>query len=122
MAHGDMRDGVVHQVRSGLRHAPRTARRAEAWPLAAKGDQLATAAVTTARAQKAVGQDGALEEGVELVFDELRQIGLGGGFGFGEEGSVVLMRQGGTAWSVGAVSLAVDQRAVRRPPRLPADG
>ena len=30
-------------------------------------------------------QDAALEEGVELVLDELRQVGSGGLFGLGEE-------------------------------------
>ena len=56
--------------------------------LAAEGDQLVMAPVTTAQAQEAVGQNAALEEGVELVFDELRQIGPGGSLGLGERNGV----------------------------------
>ena len=58
---------MVDQMRRGLRHAPRAARRAKAAPLAAEGDQLVVAAVAAAQPQKAVGQDAAFEEGVELV-------------------------------------------------------
>ena len=54
-------------------------------PLAAVGDELVVAAVATAQAQEAVGQDAALEEGVELVLDEVRQDGAGGLLGLGEE-------------------------------------
>jgi len=43
------------------------------------------AAILTARAQEAVGQDAAFEEGVELVLDELRQVGAGSVFGLCEE-------------------------------------
>ncbi len=85
-----MGDDVVHQMRRRLRHASGAARRAKAAPLAAEGDELVVAAVTAAQPQKAVGQDAALEEGVELVLHELRQVGAGGIFGLGKErGSVV---------------------------------
>jgi hypothetical protein len=51
------------------------------------------AAVAAAQSQEAVGQDAAFEEGVELVFDELRQVGDGSVFGLGEEGRGVLLHQ-----------------------------
>ena len=38
-------------------------------------------------------QDAGFEEGVELALDELRQIGPGGGFSFGEEGRGMLLLQ-----------------------------
>jgi hypothetical protein len=53
-------------VRRGLRHAPRTARRAEAAALAAEGKKLVVTAFAAAQPQEAMGQDAALEEGVEL--------------------------------------------------------
>lgn len=56
---------------------PHSTRRAEPAPLAAEGDQLVVAAVTAAQPQEAMGQDAAFDEGVELVFDELRQVGPG---------------------------------------------
>ena len=46
----------------------------------------------------AVGQDAAFEEGIELVIDELRQVGTGSVFGLGEEGRGVLLHEG-TGWS-----------------------
>lgn len=39
------------------------------------------AAVAAAQLREAVGQDAAFEEGVELVFDELRQVGASSVFG-----------------------------------------
>ena len=50
-------------------------------------------AVGAAQTKKAVGQIAALEEGVELVFDELRQAGAADLFGRGEEGLGVLLYQ-----------------------------
>ena len=76
---------VVYQVRRRLRHAPGAARGTKAVPLAGEGDQLVVAAVAAAHAQEAVGQDAAFEEGVELVFDKLRQVGAGSVFGLVEE-------------------------------------
>jgi hypothetical protein len=84
---------VVHPVRRSLRHAARPARRAEPAPLATEGDQLAVAAVAAAQAQAAVGQDAAFEEGVELVFDGLRQVSPGGHRCLGDEGSGMLLHQ-----------------------------
>jgi hypothetical protein len=69
----------------------RRARRAKAASLAAEGDQLVVPTVAAAQAQEAVGQDAALQEGVELILDELRQVGTGRVFGLGEEGRGVLL-------------------------------
>ncbi len=55
-------------------------------------------AVAAAQPQEA---NAALHESIELVLDELRQVGPGGGFGLGEEGGGVLTREkllvGGTS-------------------------
>jgi hypothetical protein len=41
--------------------------------------------------QEALGQDAAFEEGVELILDELRQVGASSAFGLGEEGCGVML-------------------------------
>jgi hypothetical protein len=76
---------VIHQVRPRLRHAPRTARRAQSAALATERQQPVVAALATAQTQEAMGQDPALEERVELVLDELRQLRAGGGLGVRDE-------------------------------------
>jgi hypothetical protein len=86
-------DDVVHQVRCRLRHAAGTAGRAEPAPLAAERQQLVVAAFAAAQPEHAVGQDAALEEGVELVLDEARQLGPGAGLGVGDETGRVLLHQ-----------------------------
>jgi hypothetical protein len=63
-----------------------TARRAKPAPLAAERDQLVVTAVAAAQSQEAVREDAAFEERVELVFDELRQVGAGSVFRLGKEG------------------------------------
>jgi hypothetical protein len=88
-----MRDDVVHQVRRRLCHAPRAARRAKAAPLAAERDELVVAAVAAAQAQESVGQDAALQERVELVLHELRQVGAGSRLGLREEGRGMLLHR-----------------------------
>jgi hypothetical protein len=51
------------------------------------------------QAQEAIGQDAALKEGVELVFDELRQVCAGSVFGLSEERRGVLLHScATTAW------------------------
>ena len=85
LAHRQAVENMIRQLCSGLRHAPCPERGAKATALAAEGPQLVVAAILTARAQEAVGQDAAFEEGVELVLDELRQVGAGSVFGLGEE-------------------------------------
>ena len=67
-------------------------------------------------------QDAAFEKGVELVFDELRQVGAGSVFGLSEESRGVLLRQVVQHGLFRAVALAVDRGAIRRPLGLPADG
>jgi hypothetical protein len=112
LAHRHTGDDVVHQVRRGLRHAPGTARGAKARALAAEGQQLVVAAVAAAQAQEAVGQDAAFQEGVELVLDELRQVGAGSVFGLGEEGRGVLLHQAVQRGLLRAVALVVDRGAI----------
>jgi len=51
------------------------------------------AAVGAVLAHKAVRQNGALQKGVELVFDELAQANADGLFGLGEEGLGVWLHQ-----------------------------
>ena len=118
---------MVHQARRSLRHAPGTARWAKAAPLATERDQFVVAAVATVQAQEAVGQDAAFEEGVELVFDELRQVGPGGHLCLGDEGGGVLLHQAVQRGLLRAAALVVERarvggprRARHRARRLPA--
>jgi len=68
-----------------------------------------------ARAKEAVSQGAALEKGVELVLDELRQAGAGGILGLGEEGLGVLLQQAVPRGLLGTVALVVDRGAIGRP-------
>ena len=80
-------------------------------------------AVAATQAQKAVGQDAALEEGVELVLDELRQVGAGCGLSLLEEGRGVLLHRAIQLGLFGAVALVVDRGAIRhRTARVGRDG
>jgi len=87
---------MVHQVRRCLRHSLRAAQGAK----------------PAAQAHEAVGQDAALQEGVELVFDELRQPGTGGLFGLGEESRCLLLHQAVQRGLLGAVAVAVDRGTI----------
>lgn len=109
-----MEDNVAHQVRCSQRHAPGTERGAEAAPLAATGDQIAVFTGAALQAQEALGQDAALEEGVELILDELRQVGPGSIFGLDEAGLSVLLHQPIQRGLFRTVALAVDRGAIRR--------
>jgi hypothetical protein len=60
---------VVDQMRRRLFLAQRAARRAKAASLATPGDELVAAAVDAAQSLKAVREDGALQERVDLVLD-----------------------------------------------------
>jgi len=62
-----------------------------------------------AQPQDAVGRDAALEEGVKLVLDELRQAGASGLFGLGEEGLGTLLHQALKRGLLGAVARAMDR-------------
>ena len=87
---------MIRQLCSGLRHAPGPAPGAKATALAAESQQLVVAATLAAQAQKAVGQDAASEEGVELFLDELRQVGAGSVFGLDEERRSMLLHRHAT--------------------------
>ena len=68
-------------------------------------------------------QDAAFEEGVELVFDELRQVGAGGLFGLDEETLGILVHQAVQRGLLGPVALVVDRGAIAmRPPGLVSVG
>ena len=79
-------------------------------------------AITAAQPQEAEGLDAALQEGVELVLDELRQIGPGDGFGLGEGGRSVLQHQAVQRGLLRAVVLDGHGPAVGRPLGPPDDG
>ena len=113
---GTRADDVIDQMRGGLRHAPRPARGAEPAALATEGDQFVVAAIGAAQAQEAVRQDAALQEGVELVFDELRQAGTGGLFGLGEKALGVLLHQEVKRGLLGSVALVMDRGAITMRP------
>jgi hypothetical protein len=76
------------------------------------------AAVTAAQPQKTVGQDAALDEGVELVFDEPGQLGAGAGLGVGDEAGRVLVHQAVQRGLLGAVALVRDRSAIGYPTGL----
>lgn len=65
-------------------------RAVSAAPLATERDQLVVATVTAAQPQEAVRADAALQERIELVLDEMRQLGTGSHFGLRDEGPRVL--------------------------------
>ena len=67
------------------------------------------------RRRKPCARTAAFEEGVELVFDELRQVGAGSVFGLGEESRGVLLHQSVQRGLLRAVALVVDRSAIRRP-------
>jgi len=59
-----------------------------------------------------VGQDAALEECVELVLDEARQLGPDAGLGVGDEAWRGLLRQAVRRGPLGAAALAVHRGAI----------
>jgi hypothetical protein len=73
------------------------------------------------QAQEAVGKDAAFEEGVEVVFDELRQVGPGGHLCLGDEGSCVLLHHVVQRGLFREVRPVVDRGAIRHTLGLPAD-
>jgi len=68
-----------------------------------------------AQALDAVRRDAALQEGVELVSDELRQASAIGLLGLGDEGLGLLLYQAVQRGQLGAVALVLRQGACRRP-------
>ena len=65
----------------------------ETAPFGAERHQLVKAAFAAVQAQETMRQHAAFEEGIELFFDGLRQVGAGSGFGLGEEGRGLLLHQ-----------------------------
>ena len=62
-----------------------------------------------------MGQDAAIQEGVEFVLDEPGQLAAGAGFGVGEEAGRVLLHQAvqrGLLWSM---ALVMDRDAIGSP-------
>jgi len=59
--------------------------------LAAESQQLVVPALAAAQPQESVRQDAALEEGVELVLDEPRQLTASAGLGMRDEAGRVLL-------------------------------
>lgn len=93
-----------------------------AWPLAAERDLTVVATVASAQAQEAVGQDAALQEGVDFGFDEQRQVSACSVFGLRDEGRGVLLQQAVQRGLLRAVAPVLNRGAVRRTLGLPADG
>ena len=67
-------------------------------------------------------QDAALEERVELVLDEARQLRSSAGLGVRDQAGRVLLHQAVHSGLIWAVSLVEERRAIGRPLGLPADG
>ena len=81
------------------------------------------AAIPAAQPQEAVGEDTALQEGVELVLDKLRQVGAGSVFGLCEEGRSMLLHQAVQRGLLGSVVRVVDRGVIAmRPPGLVSVG
>ena len=79
-------------------------------------------ALAAAQPQETVRQDAALEEGVELVLDETRQLGTGAGLGVGDEAGRVLLHQAVQRGLLRSVALVAERGAIGRPLGLPAGG
>ena len=67
------------------------------------------------RRKKPWARTAAFEERVELVLDELRQVGAGSVFGLGEEGRGVLLHQAVQGRLFRPVAIVVNRGAARRP-------
>ena len=80
------------------------------------------AAVAAAQSPGTLVLDDAFVEGVELVLDELRQVGAGSVFGPGDEGRGVPLHQAVQRGLFRVITLLVNRSAIRRPLRLPANG
>ena len=65
--------------------------------------------------QETVRQDAALEEGVELVLGEPRQLESGAGLGVGAKAGRVLLHQAVQRGLLGGGDVVVDRGTIRRP-------
>ena len=108
-------DDMVHHVRCRSRHPPRTAWGAEAAPLAAERQRHVVVAFSAPQPEKVVGQDAALKVGVELVFDESRELGASAGLGVGDEAGCVLVHQAVQRSLLWAVAFVAEWGATGRP-------
>ena len=72
------------------------------------------AAIGAAQVQVTVRQDAALDEGVELAPDDLRQAGVGGRLALREEGLRVLLKQAVKRGLFGAVGNAADANVLEQ--------
>jgi hypothetical protein len=72
------------------------------------------AALAAAQPEHAVGQDAALEEGVDFVLDEARQLRSGAGLGVLNETGRVLLHQAVQRGLLGAVALVGERSAIWR--------
>ena len=91
--------------------------------LAAEGHPLVVGAVATAKAQEAVGQDAALEIGIELVLGEVRQADAGGLLGLGEGNTrKPSLHEAVRRGLLGTLALVVDRAPTWRPAGLPTKG
>jgi hypothetical protein len=79
-------------------------------------------AFAAAQPQEAMGEDAALEEGIELVLDEARQLGASAGPGVGDEAGHMLLHQAVQRGLIRAAALVVKRGAIWRPLGLPTDG
>ena len=104
-----------------IRRAPHEGQNPRRLPL--KATSLSWPQSPQRRRRKPWARTAAFEEGVELVFDELRQAGAGSVFSLSDEGRSVLLNQAVQRGLFRAVALVVvDWSAIRRPLGLPADG
>ena len=93
LAHGCPGYDVIDQVGGGLNHAPRTASGTKSALSTGKGHQLLIGAVCATQAQKTVGQNATIEEGIELVFDKIGETRSGLALDLHEEGFGMLLYQ-----------------------------
>ena len=78
--------------------------------------------VSATQPEEPVRQDAALNEGVELVLDEPRQLGTRAGFGVGDEAGRVLLHQAVQSGLLRSMALEMDRSAIGHPLGLLADG
>ena len=88
--------------------------------LATERHEPVVAAIGAAQAQEAVRQDAALQESVELVFDELRQASASSCLSLSEETLGMLLNQAVQRGLLGAVARVVHRGTMAIRPAVPA--
>jgi hypothetical protein len=86
----DLREDPFNQVRGGVVHAARVARRAESAALAAEDDELVVSTSIAVHPREALGEDAAGQIALELFADEVRQVRP---LALGQEGAQVVAHQ-----------------------------